>query len=178
MLKNINQNFSVMKDKIKKWLSDDKRSYTAGVEIFKTCEVDKSSETFFNVKEPTTLHKNMLFTKISEWYRVNANNLTKQTTTAIADDSTDEILRKTSTIIKSKKVDYDKLPKELQKAYDEIGEMYSEMRSLHAELKHIPADKKSDKKRKTIVNKIVGISKSVKTNWIKIDDWIESNKEE
>jgi len=70
-------------------------------------------------------------------------------------------------IIKDGKVQYDDLPEELKKLYDENTASYKNMRTLHEQMKLASTDEERAEKRKIIDTLDDGIS----GNWKLIDDW-------
>lgn len=66
-------------------------------------------------------------------------------------------------------VNYDDLPEELKKKWDENAEAYKEARSLHEKLKLMEKAKAED--RAPLVSRLVELSHIVRSNWDVIDSW-------
>ena len=70
-------------------------------------------------------------------------------------------------IIKDGKVQYDDLPEELKKLYDENTVSYKNMRAIHEQMKLAKTDIERSEKRQTID----AIDDVISANWKIIDDW-------
>ena len=72
-------------------------------------------------------------------------------------------------IIKDGKVQYEDLPDELKKLFDENVSSYKNMRAIHEQMKLAKTDEDRAEKRKMIDT----LDDSISTNWKVIDDWAE-----
>lgn len=161
-----------MNIEVKKWLQSEPKDYKMGLDLLKKYKINPSSENFLNCQEPTLIHFNILWNEISNWDRI-YNQKSRVNTLVVpnnddltTDKYTHKVIRK---VIKSEWINYEDLPIELQKKYDENGALYNEIKTLHAKMKNLSADKTYDVERKKLANKIVERSKKNRANWKELD---------
>ena len=175
-----------MVQKINTWLSNPKRKYAVGLQIFQALASDKQKSNFkeyfekdadlvkdqFDIKF-TTLVNQVAF--ISNRIKANPEAFKK----AIGIDKGQETGEKEQgegdkgQETGDKKVDPDKLPEELQPVMARIKEIVPLMAKLHADMSNEPADDK----RIPIIQELVKLDNERRRAWATIDNYEPSEEE-
>lgn len=168
-----------MVQKISTWLSNPKRKYAVGLQIFKALASDKQKTNFkeyfekdadlvkdqFDIKF-TTLVNQVAF--ISNRIKANPEAFKK----SIGIDKGQETGDKGQET-GDKKVDPDKLPEELHPVMARIKEIVPLMAKLHADMSNEPADDK----RILIIQELVKLDNERRRAWATIDNYEPSEEE-
>lgn len=72
---------------------------------------------------------------------------------------------------KNPTINYDDLPDDLKKLFDENGKLESEKKTVHAKMTALSAAPENNAKRKEYSNRLIQIEASQAANWKVIDDW-------
>lgn len=168
-----------MVQKINTWLSNPKRKYAVGLEIFQALASDKQKSNFkeyfekdadqvkdqFDIKF-TTLVNQVAF--ISNRIKANPEAFKKAIGTEKKQE-TGEKKQETG----DKKVDLDKLPEELAPVRARIAEIVPLMAKLHADM----SNESADDKRIPIIQALVKLDDERRAAWAKIDNYQPSEEE-
>jgi hypothetical protein len=183
------------KTKLAVWLAGKKKNYREGVAIYKVLAVNPKRNNFFSTPVPGKMHENMLNTDLQRYARVNnikprkASEVKKKVAKEKA--AFEKIIKKQKQlpelyeepetvrvrILKNPKVNYDKLPENLQKVYDRFEGLYREYDDKRLRLIELPKDATHNAERKQLAQEIVALKKTITANWQEIDTWWENRGE-
>ena len=80
-------------------------------------------------------------------------------------------------ILKNPKVNYNELPENLQRVYDQFEGLYRKYDDSRARLIDLPKDASHNPERKKLAEEIVFLKKNIMANWNEIDTWWEKRGE-
>lgn len=179
---------------VKEWLQTEpaERDYKQGVALFKSLKIDKKKNDFFDIDEPTMLHKNQLLAALVRYNRIHnqkteakekaaddkkqeqENKITPSANLTVIRDQVKTVLKdiENGQVVYSKKglvKPIEQFPEELQELYKSNQDNVVVIRSKHEKIKLLSADAKADEERKTLINEILELQKGIKENWVKLD---------
>ncbi len=168
-------------EEIEAWLETDEKDFAAGYTLFvhyshnralalylaRKQDLNKLIYELEKIHERPTL-KDAPVMPIGPVMKVIKNAVEKANGTADAADVIGKAEGKIR-VIKDGKVQYEDLPEELKKLYDENTASYKNMRAMHEQMKLATTDEERAGKRKMIDS----FDDCINRNWKVIDDWAE-----
>ncbi len=163
-------------DKISQWLSSGDQNYSTGLDLLALLSANNPKLKFLQSAQNAakgSLYHNMLWGEIKNAYRIHQNNNTLDELFVTPKTVTVKPLAlKRDKYVYNEIVDVKHLPPELQELFFRNQELTRELAGLHLELK--AAD--TDKKRKTIAEKIGTLNLERISNWKQLDEFSEGIK--
>lgn len=171
-------------EKLANYLAEGLKDYQSGVSILEDLDIDRDSVRFLNVKQPSSVHVNMLRKKLLHYARV--HNIKPALFSVKKESKKPEAIRQPE-IQKPGKIEqvmidtnpvirFEDLPQRLQITFKEAGNMTNEMKTMHAELKALSDDSSGNERRKWLSDNIVDLKNKIKDAWSEIDAWWAENK--
>jgi hypothetical protein len=189
------------KTRLSVWLADKNKNYVEGVAIYKELAVNPERIRFFSTPVPGKMHENMLHSDLRRYARL--NNITPRKASVVQKKVAKEkavfekIIKKQGKFLAAKplaepgkhpetarvrvlnnpKVNYDELPQNLQRVYDQFEGLYRDYEDKRARLIDLPKEASHNPQRKQLAGEIVALKKTIMANWQEIDSWWENRKE-
>lgn len=189
---------------LKSHLANPKRSYDAALSLYNIFKTDRKKDAFFaSAKDRSfgSMPFQMLDNELKRIYRkLSANPVFEQeppkpigvkptpmpqkhatqkhakAAAKVTEPKTLEQIEKVRQGIKifKNKVDYNKLPKEMQELYDKNVREYSLLKSLHAEMRVTP----DQNRRKELAVRVTKLEEEIQAGWKQLDEFSDGKKPE
>lgn len=169
-------------DEIKQWLEAEEKDFAAGYNLFVRFSHNRALALYLARKNDMAkltyeiekiaqrpVLKEMPVMPIAPIVKQIAVKSDAVTVVEASIDQTEKKIR----VIKGGQVQYDELPEEFKKLYDENLVSYKNMRTLHEQMKLAKTDDERAAKRKMIDS----FDDLIARNWKRIDDWAEGKLE-
>jgi hypothetical protein len=183
------------KTRLSVWLADKNKNYVEGVAIYKELAVNPERIRFFSTPVPGKMHENMLLSDLRRYARL--NNITPKKASEVQKKVAKEkaafensikkqrqrpepgkVLESARVqVLKNPKINYDELPENLQRVYDQFEGLYRDYEDKRARLIDLPKDAAHNPQRKQLAGEIVAIKKTIAASWEEIDSWWENRGE-
>ncbi len=174
---------------IQEWLSDNNRSYQAGIALYNQYKTSNKHDKFFSSvsnPEPGGIHFNLLITQLQNISRKLKQNPSlvkgkslevKKLDPSIKAPKASQHEAKRPRVVDNPLVDVKELPEDLQEKYFENKNLVKERSRVHAEMSNLPEDKKYNQERKEKAAEVLKLDNAIAGNWKAIDTWWKKKQE-
>ncbi len=169
------------KDEINAWLESEEKDFDAGFELY--ARFGHSRALALQLARKRRLSKLVYelekivaraFIKESRVWPINkiTRTITRNQEHTEAENQVEETGKKL--VVTDEKIDYDELPDELKKVYDENRETYKLMRAVHEKMKLATNDQDRAEQRA----ELVAMDDKIAANWKILDEWATKKDED